>query len=121
MKLKYSASILALVLLTACSTNPDGSINWSDNPLNAVATQVDKGEQNLNRQTDRVLPNAKPHCNTCDPHGVTHQQMLEWGYIRRNPDYPRLSNQRYVFTSKNCDRTRQTLCFRPSKDIAERP
>jgi lipoprotein len=121
MKLKYSASILALVLLTACSTNPDGSINWSDNPLNAVATQVDKGVQNLNRQTDRALPNAKPHCNTCDPHGVTHQQMLEWGYIRRNPDYPRRSNQRYVFTSKNCDRTRQTLCFHPSKDIAERP
>ena len=107
MKLKYTTSIFFLALLTACSTNPDGSINWSDNPLNAVATRVDKGVQNLNRQTDRVFPNAGPHCNTCDPHGVTHQQMLEWGYIRRNPDYPRYSSQ--------------ALCFRPSKDVAERP
>jgi len=73
MKLKYTTSIFFLALLTACSTNPDGSINWSDNPLNAVATRVDKGVQNLNRQTDRVFPNAGPHCNTCDPHGVTHQ------------------------------------------------
>ena len=56
MKLKYTTSIFFLALLTACSTNPDGSINWSDNPLNAVATRVDKGVQNLNRQTDRVSP-----------------------------------------------------------------
>lgn len=121
MNLKHSASVFLMALLAACSTNPDGSINWSDNPLNTVAIQMDRGVQNLNRQTDRVLPNNKSRCINCDLNGVTHQQLLEWGYIRRNPDYPKLSSQRYVFTSKNCDRTRQTLCLRSSKDIAERP
>ena len=119
--------LLPAVLLAACSTNPDGSVNWSDNPLNKVSTKVDKGVQKLNRNTDKVIAKTGGgdrfgnHCVTCYDKGTSIQQMLEWGYIRRNPDYPKYSSQRYVFTSRNCDKTRQSLCFRPNKDIAERP
>lgn len=120
-------ALLPTILLVACSTNPDGSVNWSDNPLNKVATKVDNGVQKLNHNTDKVIAKTGGgdrfgnHCVTCDDKGVSYKQMLEWGYIRRNPDYPKYSSQRYVFTSRNCDKTRQSLCFRPSKDIAERP
>ena len=48
-------ALLPAALLAACSTNPDGSVNWSDNPLNQVATKVDNGVQKLNRNTDKVI------------------------------------------------------------------
>ena len=81
-------ALLPAALLAACSTNPDGSVNWSDNPLNKVATQVDNGVQKLNRNTDKVITKTGGgdrfgnHCVTCDDKGVSHKQMLEWGYIR---------------------------------------
>ncbi len=33
--------------------------------------------------------------------GQSYKDMMEMGYIRNNPDYPKHSKQPYVFTSMN--------------------
>lgn len=69
-------ALLPAILLVACSTNPDGSVNWSDNPLNKVATKVDDGVQKLNHNTDKVIAKTGGgdrfgnHCVTCYDHKV---------------------------------------------------
>lgn len=113
--MKSLATAITVLALAACSTNPDGSINWSDNPLNAAATKIDQGIQAGNRKLDQ-LPGTQSKRSD-----LTYDDLMKMGYIRRNPDYPKLSQQRYVFTSKNCNKSRQTLCLHPDANIAERP
>ncbi len=131
-------SLAALFLLAACSTNSDGTINWSDNPLNRAAGKVDDGLKSVNRaltpkQSERHAE-ALPDKNTrvggagggrnglapgVHESGLSYKTMMEIGYIRHNPDYPKRSKQPYVFTSLNC--SPGYGCHRPNNFVAPRP
>lgn len=130
---------LTALMLSACSTNPDGSINWADNPLNNAAGKIDDGIQRANRAMEPLagerrsapMPTAEDERASGGGHGrnglapgihesgMSYKQMLEAGYIRKNPDYPKLSKQRYVFTSINCSSGRR--CLTPNNHVAPRP
>lgn len=132
-------SLAALFVLTACSTNPDGSINWADNPINNVAGKIDDGLKATNRALTRQQKTAGrqaealPDKNTrvgggggrnglapgVHESGLSYKTMMEIGYIRHNPDYPKRSKQPYVFTSLNC--SPGYGCHRPNNFIAPRP
>lgn len=121
-----------MLLLSACSTNPDGSVNWGDNPLNRVAGKIDDGLQGVSTALDKAngttpAKKKKPK----DPLDetvysdtrTTYRHLLDLGYIRRNPDYPKRASEPFVFTSLNCEANASgpRLCFRNTKMIAPRP
>lgn len=130
-------SLAAVLALAACSANSDGSINWADNPLNRAAGKVDDGLKSVNRVlTPKQKANRQsaelPDKNTAvggagrnglgpgiHESGLSYKTMMEIGYIRHNPDYPKYSPQRYVFTSQNC--TPGYSCYKPNNFIAPRP
>lgn len=128
---------LTALMLGACSTNPDGSINWADNPLNRAAGKIDDGLKSVNRtltpKSERRAE-ALPDKNTrvggagggrnglapgVHESGLSYKTMMEIGYIRHNPDYPKNSKQPYVFTSLNC--SPGYGCHRPNNLVAPRP
>lgn len=136
MKALY-VSLVAVLALTACSTNSDGSINWADNPLNHAAGKVEDGLKSVNRaltpKSERraeTLPDKNTRVggagggrNGLAPgvheSGLSYKTMMEIGYIRHNPDYPKNSKQPYVFTSLNC--SPGYGCHRPNNLVAPRP
>lgn len=132
--------LIDIVALAACSTNPDGTINWADNPLNAVAGKIDDGLQSANRTMEPItngkrrsatMPTANEERSSgggfgrnglapgIHESGMSYKDLLEIGYIKRNPEYPKYSKQRYVFTSINC--TPGYGCYRSNNHIAPRP
>lgn len=133
MKLTLASVLAGIVLLSACSTNPDGSVNWGDNPLNRVAGKIDDGLAGVNRAMDKATGNSqiKKGKKSRDPLDepvyadgrTTYRDLLELGYIRKNPDYPKHADQPYVFTSLNCERAVYVnrLCLSPTPMIAPRP
>lgn len=133
MKISLASILSGIVLLSACSTNPDGSINWGDNPLNRVAGKIDDGLAGANRAIDRAtatnqVQKARKSSDPLDEPvysdgRTTYRDLLELGYIRKNPDYPKHADQPYVFTSLNCAKagSANRFCFNPTRMIAPRP
>lgn len=139
--MKYTVMCaLAVLVLGACSTHPDGRINWADNPLNNAAGKIDDGLQRANRAMEPLaggkrrgaaMPSAEDERSSgggfgrnglapgVHESGMSYKDLLEMGVIRKNPDYPKTSKQRYVFTSLNC--TGQYRCLTPNNHIAPRP
>ena len=130
--------MLAIVSVAACSTNSDGSINWADNPINNAAGKISDGLQATNRaltpkQQTRRTSEELPDKNTpvgggfgrnglapgVHESGLSYKTMMEIGYIRHNPDYPKNSKQPYVFTSLNC--SPGYGCHHPNNLVAPRP
>ena len=137
---KIILSVAAALSLAACSTNSDGSINWADNPINHLAGKIDDGLQAANRATTPTQQTQQRSAELPDKNtrvgggfgrnglapgihesGQSYKDMMEMGYIRNNPDYPKHSKQPYVFTSMNCNPNVQSLCFHPNNFIAPRP
>lgn len=116
-------------VLTACSINPDGSINWADNPVERAAQKINAGIQGTNAALDTVAGSGsktgkKKTGNPLDEQvyadmKITYRTLLDLGYIRKNPDYPKNASEPYVFTSLNCSKDKQ--CFRNTRMIAPRP
>lgn len=136
---KVLAIMTAAVLLAACSTNPDGSINWGDNPVNHAAGKIEDGLNAVNRaltpkeqaasnkaagiRSAKAQKQKKPNDLLDQPvysdMSMTYREMLNIGYIRKNPDYPKYSDKPFVLTSVNC--ADGYGCHRPSRYIAPRP
>lgn len=80
-----------------------------DNPLNRVAGKIDDGLNGVSAALDKA-------------NGTT-PDLLDLGYIRRNPDYPKHASEPFVFTSLNCEANARgpRLCLRNTRMIAPRP
>ncbi len=119
---KIVLSLLAVMSVAACSTNADGSINWADNPVERVASRLNAGIQGANAGIDTATGQKQGVINDelgVHNSGIGYKTMLNIGYIKRNPEYPKHSTQRWVFTSVNCSSGRR--CYMPDENIAPRP
>ncbi|MGN6879537.1 hypothetical protein ACTHTU_01335 [Neisseria sp. P0020.S005] len=133
MKISLITVLAGMFLLTACSTNSDGSINWADNPIERAAQKINAGISGTNVALDSVAnagsKTSKKKSN--DPldetvysdSKLTYRALLDLGYIRKNPDYPKHATEPYVFTSLNCSRggSQNRMCLRNTRMIAPRP
>ena len=130
---KIILSVAAALSLAACSTNSDGSINWADNPIERAAQKINAGISGMNAALDTATGSSSttskkksndPLDQTVYSDGkITYRSLLELGYIRKNPDYPKNASEPYVFTSLNCGGggSIARLCLSSTKMIAPRP